>query len=259
MPLTLTQADVTGALVREWRNLREADALASILPSMRTWQWMADEGARGYATRDYTVGPVPPALARFGSGSGVGPCLLEKYWSVRTVNGPQSSSWQPSLNLHVVTIRRGAVGMADLAHASELATALRHAAWSGREAGFAQDRVPTPGIDTPRANLYVRALVLGESSGLDVRRMAWDAWDRPIPLLVADYSYSVADGFRFVPLEDDSLSTAIYREPQVLSDVGDELLGHDELPQTGWRWRGVNDGPVYDAATRLTVHNGRVL
>lgn len=256
----LTQIAIEGALLREWEALRKRGALEPSLPSMHTKQWIGRDGQHGYVTRDYGVHPAPAALAALAPAGYVRPTLVEKYWSIRTLDGTQDPSWQPALNVHVVSIRVGEIRATDLAHASWFAAAVRSAAWIGREAGFSQP--PRDAADQSRqapVQLHVKALLIGARSSGEVQQIGRDTWAQTTPLLLAHHTYTVADGFRFTMLDDDSwVTTAAMHRPQ-LQDIGDALFGRDELPHTQWRWDGVNDGPVYDATTRLTVHKGRVL
>ena len=257
----LTQTAIASALLREWEALRKRGALDSSLPSMLTKQWMDRTGLHGYVTRDYGVYSAPEALAGLAPTRYVLPTLIEKYWSIRTLDGTQDSGWQPSLNVHLVSIRVGEIRAADLAHVSLFSAALRSAAWIGREAGFSRAlRNDSSGhSDNAPVQLHVKGLLIGAHSKEEVQQLGRDTSGQPIPLLLAHYTYTVSEGFRFEAPEDDPWDTTAALHRSELQEIGDALLARDELPHTRWRWDGVNDGPVYDATTRLTVHKGRVL
>ncbi len=95
--------EIEAALCREWRGLRESGDLGVVLPACGTRQWMRDDGCVGYVTVDYSVQRNVGFPGAHRSAPGVA-SIVEKYWSLRTMNGRQDPNWRPSLNVHVVHV-----------------------------------------------------------------------------------------------------------------------------------------------------------
>lgn len=95
-----------------------------VLPGCGDQEWARDDAMVGYRTLDYrtyrgltvptTEGPSTVTLA-------------EIYWSVRTRNGTQDSGWPPSLNVNLVAVHDGEVGLDEAAELYRAALALKGA------------------------------------------------------------------------------------------------------------------------------------
>ena len=246
-----TQRDIEAALYREWRPIRESERLHGALPSCRTRQWMKELHRAGYATLNYRIhrGVSVPAIHSERPGA---PSLIEQYWSVRTVDGIQDGSWMPSLNLHAINIVSRVATSADVEAVLRNALAIRDAAVAaGPKWFFGDDK---------RAELHVRALLLASKLPPDVILLAAMETLHDIPFTVAQFAFNVADGFAFEqPKELDFFWQVGGSHRTDVREFGEFLVGEDTLPAVDFRWAGTNSGPVYDAATRLTIHDGTVL
>lgn len=158
-----TRQDLESALCREWPRLRELDCLQSVLPSCRTRQWVRDDGIVGYVTLDYQLHADLKIPGAWNQPRVAVASLVEHYWSVRTRDRRQDSEWLPSLNLNVVNIRNTTVTSDDAEEVLRYALVLERAARSAGRSWLAQDK---------RANLYVRAVLLGAEIGPDVNLLA---------------------------------------------------------------------------------------
>lgn len=251
----ITTPEIEAALAREWRQLREQRALDGVLPALQTRQWILERGRAGYVTVDYRVTCGTSLPGANGTAPGVA-SLVEHYWSVRTLNGSQDPNWPPSLNLHVVHIRPRAASSADVDSLVRNAMVVKAAARMAGRDGFGE---------SPQASLYVRALLLATEVPGDVALLAGlgtlgsDECGASVDFRAAQFRYSVGEGFVFTALDQDRFSDVGVYRPEEVRAFGEQLLADDLIPSQGWAWRGVNQGPVYDAATGLTVHDGRVL
>ncbi len=242
----LSQSDIEGALAREWRQLREAERLHMVLPSCRTKQWVLRERLAGYVTLDYRL----QRDVTISTASGREPAsFIEQYWSVRTLDGVQDLHWMPALNLNVVCVRARSVRARDVDGLIRNALALRDAAGTvGRAWFYGEAR---------QAELYVHAAILAPVIDDDVRVLASMEKLQEIPFRAAQLSFHVASGFTFTGMPDaDEFWHA--GDPETAAALVDGLDG-DTLPRHGFQWPGMNSGPVWDAMTRLTTHDGKVL
>lgn len=243
--------DIEAALSREWRTLREAGRLRPILPDCGTRQWMRGDACAGYVTVDYCVQRNVQFPGARGATPGVA-SIVEKYWSVRTINGRQDPTWRPSVNVHVVHVRNHAVTCTDAEDLLRNAWVARQAVWSAGRG----DRAPAA-----QATLYVRAALLGTRVGDDVNLLSQAEAFRDIPFRAGEFTFSLADGFTFAERENDEwfdCEVGLYHWREIV-EFGERLIGDDLLPLQHFAWRGVNTGPVYDCATGLTTHDGKVL
>jgi len=253
MATVVSQHDVESALYREWPRLRTQGLPNQLLPDHQTRQWMHRHGRVGYATLDYRLQrhvELPGAKSEGPAGVA---SLLEQYWSVRTLDGGQDPNWMPSLNVHVVHIRPRAVTSADVEELLRNAIVVQSAARMAGQRGFSGD--------PQRAELYVRALLLGVEVGNDVA--VFDAMEtlQDIQFRAAAFRFSVADGFSFTPLDatDRFSKVGIFYTTEI-KQLGERLISDDTLPSHDWIWSGTNDGPVYDHKIGLTVHSdGRIV
>jgi hypothetical protein len=214
---------------------------------------MHRDGRMGYATLDYRLQRHVKLPGANGKGPAGVASLLEQYWSVRTLDGGQDPNWMPSLNVHVVHIRPRAVTSADVEELLRNAIVVRGAARIAGQPGFSGA--------PQRAELYVRALLLGVEVGKDVA--VFDAIETldGIQFGAAAYRFSVADGFSVTPLDatDRFSEIGIFHTPEI-KQLGERLISDDTLPSHDWIWSGTNDGPVYDHKIGLTVHSdGRIV
>lgn len=247
------QRDLESALHRDWRALREAERFHGSLPSCRTKQWVREDGHVGYVTLDYRLRRdfTLPA-GQYGAFAEEPFTFVEQYWSVRTMNGRQDPNWRPILNLHVVHLRARRVTGHDVEAVVRNALLLRHAASRTAPAAFLGNE--------PRASLNVIGLVLGTELAPEVSVVGATDGVFGIPFRAASFTYTVADGFAVQPSEDDERFLAIGTDLDgQLAVLGEQLVGDDLLPAQGYVWSGVNDGPVFDRMTNLTIHNGQVL
>jgi hypothetical protein len=243
---TLSQSDIEGALAREWRQLREAGRLHTVLPACRTKQWVLKERLAGYVTLDYRL----RRDVTISTDRGHEPAsFVEQYWSVRTLDGIQDPHWLPALNLNVVYVRARPVRARDVDGLIRNALALRDAAGAvGRAWFYGAEK---------RAELYVHAAILAPVIEDDVRVLASMETLQEIPFRAAQLAFSMAEGFTFtgMPEEDEFWHSS---DPQTAAALMEGLDG-DALPAHGFQWPGMNTGPVWDATTRLTTHDGKVL
>lgn len=254
--MALSEVELTRTLQREWGTVRASAALDASLPPMITRQWIKDGRRVGYVTQDYEALPVDTSLVEASIAPACAPTLLEKYWAVRTLDDAQDVTWEPSLNLHLVRIRPGALTIADACILTAQAKQL-HA----RFAAAGSDRLATTGNGRGPAQsfrLHVKALLIGESSDPSVERLTMASLDDVVSLRAAVFSFSAMDGFRFEGVPDFD-AWHEHSAAKVRADLIEATIGHDALAQSDWHWKGVNDGPLYDATVRLTVHRGRVL
>jgi len=230
------------ALRRDWPTLRESDKLDVLLPSCATRQWVLDRGQVGYVTLDYKV----HADIRLSDAGREPPALVEHYWSVRTLNGRQDEHWLPSLNINVVHVHSRAVNAADVENALLNSVALRLAA--GSQGWFRDDA---------KAQLYVRAAVLGESIGQDAAIIGGLETSQGVQLRIARLQYSEGDGFTIEAAADEERFWRVGRNSlDELRALGKELLGDDQLPASGFQWQGFNEGPTFDGASRINLPKG---
>lgn len=248
--------EIESALAREWRQLRDGGALHALLPSLQTRQWILDRGRVGYVTLDYRLTRAMALPGANGSGEPGVASLVEQYWSVRTLDGVQDPGWAPSLNLHLVHIRPRAVTSADVEEIVRNTLVLKYAARTAGRPGF---------VDSSRATLYVRALLLGTEVKQDVAlfselgTLGSEDFRASVDFRAATYHYSIGEGFTFASNDKDLISEVGIYHSDAIKQLGDQLIGDDAIPTHGWNWSGTNHGPVYDSATGLTVQDGRVL
>lgn len=241
----MTGPATADALRRDWSELRQSDKLDAVLPSCATRQWALERGQVGYVTLDYKVSPD---VRLVGAGREP-PTLVEHYWSVRTLNGRQDKDWKPSLNINAVHLHSRAVSAADVENALLNAVALRLAA--GAQGWFRDDA---------KAQLYVRAVVLGESVNEDANIVGGLETGHGVQLRIGRIRHSSQDGFVVEKGADEERFWRVGRSSlDELRDLGRQMLGTDELPISGFSWQGKNEGPTLDAATRVNLQKSRVL
>jgi len=231
----LDETAMRGALVRDWRDLRDRGALDLLCASMATRQWMNDRGAKpGYVTVDYRVddGIAAP------DGGREAPTLLEHYWSVRTLDGRQDPEWSPALNLNVVHLHAGPLGARHVENALRNALVFHRAAY--RQSWF---------DDPDRARLHVRAVLIGESLGEDADIMAGFQEFQGVQVAAGTFTHG-GDGFQFQrPVNKERVWNVGLVNPQATRTLAEELFGSDVLPQRDFRWDGYNDAQVADTTT----------
>lgn len=229
-------------LRRDWPALRETDKLDVVVPSCATRQWVLDRGQVGYVTLDYKV-HLDVRLVEAGKEA---PALVEHYWSVRTLNGRQDENWLPSLNINVVHVHGGIVTAADVENALLNAVALRLAA--GSQGWFRDDA---------KAQLYVRAVMLGNAIGQDAAIIGGLETSQGVQLRIARFRFSESEGFVFEAGTDEERFWRVGRNSlDELRDLGARLLGDDQLPASGFQWQGTNEGPTLDGAARVNFPKG---
>jgi hypothetical protein len=178
--------------------------------------------------------------------------MIEKYWSVRTMNGAQDPHWLPSLNVNVIHVTTNPVTAVDCETALRGALAVRDAMWLLGRAWF--------GGESKRAELYVRAAIVGPAINQDAALLAAMDVLREIPLTIARFQFAVAEGFSFVepPGLERFWSMHLADITSATSFAGG-LVSDDELPADNFEWKGTNNGPIFDHKLGLTMQDGRFL
>lgn len=248
-----SERDLEDPLYRDWPTIRAQDRLAACLPRCTTRQWVhPDRGTLGYVTLDYRLHRqlgVPGAAV--GGNTGVAD-LVEHYWSVRTRDGIQDIEWPLSLNIHVVELKNEALTVAHCQQVYRYALALRGAAaMSLRSAIPNPDHLP---------EVHVRAVLLGPEISREAAVLHAMASRIDLPLFLTRFHVSAIDGITFSEPEDPERFRQVgINDVDALVDLGQRCFAPSPLTATEGRWTGIQDGPVFDAKTGLTIHNGRVL
>lgn len=248
-----SERDLEDLLYRDWPTIRAQDRLAACLPGCTTRQWVhPDRGTLGYVTLDYQLHRqlgVPGAAV--GGNTGVAD-LVEHYWSLRTCDGIQEADWPVSLNIHAIELKNEPLTVAHCQQVYRYALALRGAAAvSLREASADPDHLP---------EVHVRAVLLGPEISRDAAVVHAMASRLDLPLFLTRFQVSAIDGITFSEPEDAERFWQVgINDVDALAALGQRCFASSPLLTTGGHWEGVNDGPVFDATTGLTIHNGRVL
>lgn len=247
-----SERDLRDFVYDRWQAIREQDLLSSILPRCTTHQWVVpDIGTLGYVTMDYHLHRERRISGALGADIGGAPFLTEHYWSVRTLNGTQDPDWQPSFNVHVIELKNEPLIVPHCEILYRYATALRAAAiLSVREAISDEAR-------TPKFNL--RAVLIGPEITEDAAVVHAFGSMHELPLVLAEFSVSPGGRISFREPEESASHWLAGYNANAAKQLGDEMFGGDQMLLTKGHWAGINDGPVFDAQTGLTIHKGRVL
>lgn len=225
------ESDLETALFNHWQELRESGRLDCALPSCRTWERPRGQEMIGYQTLDYKIHRQLRLPGAWGSRKDGIADLVELYWSVRTLNGEQDPSWEPSLNAHVVELKNEPLQMKHVEQLYRYILALRGALVHGGNGLFISKT-----IERPKISLNVRGVLIGPHVPESVAIIDALSAHADVPIAVASYVLSATEGLVFKRTGTEERFFSAGYEPDRLKVVGGDLISQNSLFLSQEKW-----------------------